>query len=319
MGSSDIVLVPEFICHSALEPFEQLNIVPLYYPVTDGLEPDWYELSKMMSRRVKALLVVHYFGQPQPIELCQAFCKAHSIRLIEDNAHGFGGTYRGRLLGTFGDVGIAAPRKSFPVPYGAYLYLEDTRQFDIAGLRTEPPRSLRIKHWVRHSLKSLPCVERALDLRRSIAERRRRLGPTPAYDSQTAFRDPPIDCDFGMDESTHTFLGQQDIEGVRVKRRRIYDLWHEWARSKGLVPVFPTLSAGAIPLVFPAFASSRANRLSLFERGHRLGVDIHSWPTLPGDIVSRKGAAMRLWERVVCFPIHQQMKLDVLLERLSVL
>ena len=52
-------------------------------------------------------MMVHYFGQPQQIELFKSFCIDHNLFLIEDNAHGFGGKYNGKDLGTFGDIGIS--------------------------------------------------------------------------------------------------------------------------------------------------------------------------------------------------------------------
>jgi hypothetical protein len=122
-----------------------------------------------------------------------------------------------------------------------------------------------------------------------------------------------------MDEGTHAFLARQDVRAIRETRRRLYDIWQQWAKSQGLAPVFPVLSPGAIPLIFPAFTKSGDNSLAWFERGHRAGVDIHSWPTLPQEIVGLDGVAMRLWERMVCFPIHQNMDVEVLTERLKVL
>jgi hypothetical protein len=60
-----------------------------------------------------------------------------------------------------------------------------------------------------------------------------------------------------------------------------------------------------MPLVFPAVTGSAAASQKWFELGHRAGIDIHSWPTLPLDIVAANGQAMRTWERLICFPIHQ--------------
>ena len=54
-----------------------------------------------------AILMVHYFGRPQNIEKFTYFCQHHSILLLEDNAHGYGGKYKNNYLGTFGDIGFS--------------------------------------------------------------------------------------------------------------------------------------------------------------------------------------------------------------------
>ena len=41
--------------------------------------------------------MVHYFGQPQDIEQYVSFCKQNELKLIEDNAHGYNGSYNDGL------------------------------------------------------------------------------------------------------------------------------------------------------------------------------------------------------------------------------
>jgi hypothetical protein len=122
-----------------------------------------------------------------------------------------------------------------------------------------------------------------------------------------------------MDQSTESFLARQDMEHIRQVRHQIYALWHEWTGTQGQTPVFTSLSPEAMPLVFPAYTGSAAASQQWYERGHRAGVDVHSWPTLPRSIVEQDGGAMRLSERLVCFPIHQEMNVGLLERRLAVL
>jgi len=314
----DLLLVPDLVCESLLEPLDALEIGVAYYPVGHTLEPEWSRLEGLLTPKTRALLVVHYFGQPQPIAQALKFCREKSLLLIEDNAHGFGGTYNGQLLGTFGEIGISAPRKSFPIPNGALLYLAGSQKPDLSSLRLQPsadrsPRR-RVKNWLQHLA---PAA--LLRHRRARIEYRRRLGPPLPYGSQAAFRDPPLAGDYGMDAEMESYLAGQNLAEVGMIRRRIYRIWEQWAKTRGLAPIFPELAPGAVPLVFPAWTKSAADSLQWYERGHRAGVDIHSWPTLPPTIVKENGGAMRLWERLVCFPIHQAMEPRVLERRLEAL
>ena len=95
LKSGDGLLVPDLICDSAIEPLDELGIQPKYYPISPTLVPDWRQLEKLLTKSTKALLVVHYFGQPQPIRESQEFCREHSLMLVEDNAHGFGAKVNG--------------------------------------------------------------------------------------------------------------------------------------------------------------------------------------------------------------------------------
>jgi hypothetical protein len=60
-----------------------------------------------------------------------------------------------------------------------------------------------------------------------------------------------------------------------------------------------------MPLVYPARSASPEASGRWFHWGHRHGIDVHSWPTLPETIVREDGPALRRWERLVCFPLHQ--------------
>ena len=87
----DKLLVPELICSAVVEPLNEIGVTPVYYPVQDDLTPNWSKTQELVDGRVKGIIMVHYFGQPQNIDDFRKFCDNHSIYLIEDNAHGYSG------------------------------------------------------------------------------------------------------------------------------------------------------------------------------------------------------------------------------------
>ena len=124
MEQGQIMLVPDYICEVVLKPLEDLGIRAMFYPVDDNFAPDWKVLEVLQSNEsVHAFLLVHYFGQPQDIERAKKFCNQHKLWLIEDNAHGYGGKLNGRLLGSFGDVGISSPQKQLSILSGGILFM----------------------------------------------------------------------------------------------------------------------------------------------------------------------------------------------------
>ncbi|NHA15373.1 DegT/DnrJ/EryC1/StrS family aminotransferase [Thioalkalivibrio sp. XN279] len=315
----DEVLVPDFLCESLVEPMDQLGVTPVYYPVGLGLVPEWDQLPHLITGGTRALLVLHYFGQPQPMERCIAFTETHGLMLIEDNAHGHGAEYSGRLLGTFGEAGISAPRKSFPLENGAWLYLGGTCSVDLSGLRLPGKSGRHLKMSLRQAAERLPVARTLVRHLRRWREQQRRAGPPPGYHIPDTFREPALRFDYGMSQATQHLLEKQNIDEVRIVRQRIYRRWEKWGETQGLKPLFPQLEPGSMPLVYPALSQSAEESRRWFERGHRKGVDIHSWPTMPESVVAEDGPAMRLWERLVCFPVHQAMDEAALERRLQVL
>ena len=106
LKQNDVVLIPEFICDVVVNPFIELGIQYDFYEVNDFLEPEWKNIKSKLTSNTKALMMVHYFGQPQDIGSFQKFCKENNLFLIEDNAHGNGASFNGKMLGTFWDIGF---------------------------------------------------------------------------------------------------------------------------------------------------------------------------------------------------------------------
>jgi Predicted pyridoxal phosphate-dependent enzyme apparently involved in regulation of cell wall biogenesis len=63
---------------------------------------DLDKAEKLVTKRTKAIMVVHYGGNPVAIEKLYAFADRHNLKVIEDAAHACGATYNGRKIGSFG-------------------------------------------------------------------------------------------------------------------------------------------------------------------------------------------------------------------------
>ena len=90
---------------------------PVLVDVDNTLNMDVDLLKKKITKRTKAIMPVHLSGIPAKIDKIKNFCKKHNLIFIEDAAHAFGGKYKDKYLGTFGDVGIFSlhPRKNLHV------------------------------------------------------------------------------------------------------------------------------------------------------------------------------------------------------------
>ena len=66
------------------------------------LNPD--DLERCIGPRTKAVMVVHYCGHPADMDPIMEIARKHGLKVIEDVSHAQGGRYKGRMLGTFGDI-----------------------------------------------------------------------------------------------------------------------------------------------------------------------------------------------------------------------
>jgi dTDP-4-amino-4,6-dideoxygalactose transaminase len=101
----DEVIMPSFTFVSCANAFALRGGRPVFVDI----RPDTYNIDESLieaaiTPRTKAILVVHYAGIACEMDAIVAIAQQHGIALIEDNAHGLAGTYRGRQLGSFGQL-----------------------------------------------------------------------------------------------------------------------------------------------------------------------------------------------------------------------
>ena len=101
----DEVIVPGFTFTSTATAFAQRNATVVFGdidPETLNIDPSHVE--SLITDRTRAISVVHYAGVACDLDKFVDIAKRNNLVLIEDNAHGFGGTYKGRHLGSIGDM-----------------------------------------------------------------------------------------------------------------------------------------------------------------------------------------------------------------------
>lgn len=78
-------------------------------PVLGDVSPDDYnidpaEIARRITPRTKAIIPVHYAGQPCRMDEIMAIARAHNLLVVEDAAHAAGAKYKGQMIGTIGDA-----------------------------------------------------------------------------------------------------------------------------------------------------------------------------------------------------------------------
>jgi dTDP-4-amino-4,6-dideoxygalactose transaminase len=103
VGPGDEVICPAFTFVSTINAFALRGAVPRFVDIRpDTLNLDEQQLEAAITRRTRAIVVVHYAGVACEMEAIMRIAAAHGVPVVEDNAHGLFGTYRDRPLGSFG-------------------------------------------------------------------------------------------------------------------------------------------------------------------------------------------------------------------------
>ena len=105
----DEVVVPSFAFVSTAAAFALHGARPVFADVRpDTLNLDVDAVRAKLTDRTRAVVALHYAGVGCEMDALGDLCRERGVRLIEDAAHGLFGTYRGRPLGSFGDLGAVS-------------------------------------------------------------------------------------------------------------------------------------------------------------------------------------------------------------------
>ncbi len=106
VGPGDEVLVPAFTFLATYEAVMEVGAIPVMCDIDDTLNFDPNEIEKKMTKYTKAVIPVHMCGSSAKIDKIIKIAKKNKLMVLEDNAQGCGASFKGKKLGSFGDMGI---------------------------------------------------------------------------------------------------------------------------------------------------------------------------------------------------------------------
>ena len=90
---------------TTVNPILQNRLVPVFVDVTlPTYEIDVTRLEEAFSEKTRAVMIAHTLGNVFDLDAVTAFCRKHTLWLIEDCCDALGSTYKGHKVGTFGDI-----------------------------------------------------------------------------------------------------------------------------------------------------------------------------------------------------------------------
>ncbi len=136
----DEVIVPDFAFVSTANAFVLHGATPVFCDIRpDTLNLDETLLEGLITSRTRAIVALHYAGVACEMDAINAIAARHGITVIEDNAHGLFGKYKGRWLGTLGSLAAQSfhETKNITCGEGGALLINDEQHLQRAEIIRE--------------------------------------------------------------------------------------------------------------------------------------------------------------------------------------
>jgi hypothetical protein len=305
-GRKPRLWVPDYFCNATLDPVRRTGAVLTFYPVGADLEADWPECRRLAAAEPPDLLLLaHYFGCASNAEAARAFCDEAGALLIEDCAHVLAPTSN---LGELGDFVLWSPHKLLAVPQGGLLICRgDALAEAMVPVPSGPAPSLR--PWL---LKRLVQMTLPAGL----------LPPPTRSGPQSFAADPdtgPMPATPSLSPLALKLLAAQSRDIARAAAARRANgtaLLTALSAECGWQSLFDPATTTPYRLVMRCDSAEIA--AGRFDRVRRGGVPVESWPDMPPEVTTRPErhqAALSLRATLLCFPVHQGLRPQVLAGR----
>lgn len=135
LGRGDEIICPSITYWASCTGAYSLGATVVFADVDpNSLCLDPKQLEKKITERTKAIMVVHYAAHPADMDPIMRIARKYGLKVIEDVSHAQGGKYKGRMLGTIGDVGAASlmSGKSFAIGEAGILWTDNREIYERA-------------------------------------------------------------------------------------------------------------------------------------------------------------------------------------------
>jgi 8-amino-3,8-dideoxy-alpha-D-manno-octulosonate transaminase len=149
VGPGDEVILPAWTWYSCYNTVVQLGALPVFAEIDESFNIDPKDIEHRITPQTKVIMAVHLQGNPADMDPILAIAHKHKVRVLEDSSQSVGASYKGRPLGSMGDIGIYSLQQSKTITSGEggavvtsdpYLYERAFRFHDVGGMRGAPPK-----------------------------------------------------------------------------------------------------------------------------------------------------------------------------------
>jgi dTDP-4-amino-4,6-dideoxygalactose transaminase len=306
------VWMPSFHCGMEVRAAADAGFTPCFYRVKENLAVDEEDLAAELKGMPGPVLLIHYFGFPQPgTARVAALCNKLQVPLVEDCSHAFLSRFERRELGTFGPAATFSLYKTLGTVDGGALRADEAELGRLTGrpvalpAAPPPPTIAWQAHWknLQRMYRDAPVpgrngrINETLHARfeaRVVTARRRIFEGEWLYGR-------------GLSRLSLALIRRLDPEIVRERRRRNYlHLAALLRETAGYRPVLAELPSETCPLYLPICVSNRTKVL-LSLQAARVETFIFGMFNHPAMDDERFPESRRLRETILCLPVHQNL------------
>ena len=287
-SKNDIILIPDYLCEIVEITLKSLNLKVMKYQINDDFTINMQSLkSKIKVSKIKALIVVNYFGFSQKINLIKKLCKKQKILLIEDNSHGHGGLSNKRLLGTRGNFGFSSPRKVFKIYSGGVLYSQKKLNIKLPKYKND------LKSFLIHLISDYFLIK--IFIKKYFTLKK-------DYSNPFIKRDNVI-YNMNIDNFSLSKITKSNTKKEKSKRFINYMIWTKFLKKKNIKPIFKKINKDLMIWCLPFYVRDSNEAKKWFLWGQNNGITIFSWPDLSIDNIKKNTKSFKRWKKLVCLPL----------------
>jgi dTDP-4-amino-4,6-dideoxygalactose transaminase len=106
IGAGDEVIIPAYTFFATAGTVMSVGATPVFVDIDpQSYQIDVSKVKNAITPKTKAVIPVHLYGHPANMNPILEIARAHGLKVMEDNAQGFGAEYRGQKTGSMGDIG----------------------------------------------------------------------------------------------------------------------------------------------------------------------------------------------------------------------
>lgn len=134
LGFGDEIICPTKTYWGSVSQAINFGASAVFCNIKTNLSMDPDDIERCISPKTKAIMVVHYFALPADMDAIMAIARKHNLKVIEDVSHAHGSLYKGKKVGTFGDVAAMSMMsgKSFAAGELGMLVTDDENLYERA-------------------------------------------------------------------------------------------------------------------------------------------------------------------------------------------
>ena len=146
IGPGDEVILPAWTWYACYDAILFHGALPVFAEIDRSMDLDPTDIERHITPNTKVIMTVNIQGEPSDLDAILAIAKKHNLKVLEDSAQCVGAAYKGRRVGSIGDVGIYSFQESKTITAGEggavvtsdpLIFERATRFHDVGMMRKE--------------------------------------------------------------------------------------------------------------------------------------------------------------------------------------